>query len=291
LGSVSIAVVDVFMVALIGTALTAVVYRQRASAYRARREAQEAFEELQRAQARLLVSENARSLGRFAATLSHELNSPLGALGSATSTLVSLAGKARRHPPPGGLEELTRSVSESARQSLSRLRETVERMKHFANLDRAEVQVVDLNDLWKDTVALLGGELGAKAGVKPELKPLPPMKCRPQQLSAVFSNLLRNAAAAIDVNVGGTIRIASDRRGADVVLEVQDDGKGIPAERLSHLFDPSFRVHGGRVGTSWGLFVSRSIISEHGGHLEISSAVGEGTTAKIVLPSPLAGAA
>jgi signal transduction histidine kinase len=45
------------------------------------------------------------------------------------------------------------------------------------------------------------------------------------------------------------------------------------------------------VGTSWGLFVSRSIISEHGGQLEISSAVGRGTTAKIVLPLPLAGAA
>jgi signal transduction histidine kinase len=108
-------------------------------------------------------------------------------------------------------------------------------------------------------------------------------------LTAVFSNLLRNAAAAIES--AGTIQITSDQRGADVVLEVRDDGRGIPAERLSRLFDPGFRVQSGRVGTSWGLFVSRSIISEHGGQLEISSAVGRGTTAKIVLPLPLAGAA
>jgi signal transduction histidine kinase len=75
------------------------------------------------------------------------------------------------------------------------------------------------------------------------------------------------------------------------VLEVQDDGKGISAERLSQLFDPAFRVQGGRVRAGWGLFVSRTIITEHGGQLEISSTAGRGTIAKIVLPLPLAGAA
>jgi signal transduction histidine kinase len=115
------------------------------------------------------------------------------------------------------------------------------------------------------------------------------MKCRPQQLSAVFSNLLRNAAAAIETR--GTIKVTSDRRGADVVLEVQDDGKGIPAERLSQLFDPTFRIQGGRIRAGWGLFVSRTIISEHGGQLEISSSAGRGTVAKIVLPLALPGAA
>lgn len=288
-GQATIPVVTVLLVALIGTALTTVIYRQRASAHWARRAAEESFEELRQAQARLLVSENALSLGRFAAALSHEMNSPLGALGSAVDTLLSLVEKARQKPPPDGVEELADDVSQAARQSFRRLRETVDRMKHFSNLDRAEVQVVDLNQLWVDIVALFGSQLEGRADVKLDLKPLPPVKCRPQQLSAVFSNLLRNAAAAIET--AGTIKISSDHRGADVVVEVHDDGKGIPAERLSRLFDPAFRVQGSRVGTSWGLFVSRSIISEHGGQLEISSAVGRGTTAKIVLPLPFAGAA
>ena len=101
--------------------------------------------------------------------------------------------------------------------------------------------------------------------------------------------MLPQTWAAIETE--GTIKITSDQQGADVVVEVHDDGKGIPPERLSRLFDPAFRVQGGRVGTSWGFFVSRSIISEHGGQLEISSAVGRGTTAKIILPLPFAGAA
>jgi signal transduction histidine kinase len=288
-GEAALPAAALFIVALVCTLLTIVLYRQRSSAYRARRAAQDSLLELQRAQARLLVSENALSLGRLAAALSHEMNSPLGALGSAVDTLASLVDGPRRPQPTGRFEEIAAGVTGTARQSLKRLKETVDRMKHFSNLDRAEIRIVDLNELWESTVALLGSELEGKAAVKLDLKPLPPVKCRPQQLSAVFSNLLRNAAAAIET--AGTIQITSNRRGADVVLEVRDDGKGIPAERLSHLFDPGFRVQSGRVGTSWGLFVSRSIISEHGGLLEISSAVGRGTTARIVLPLPLAGAA
>jgi signal transduction histidine kinase len=287
-GRPAVPIVAVFLLTLICTVLTTMMYRQRASAYRARRAAEESFEELRDAQARLLVSENALSLGRFAAALSHEMNSPLGALGSAMDTLVSLVSKARQEPPSDGVEKVAIDVSQTARQSFRRLRETMERMKHFSNLDRAEVQVVDLNQLWMDIVALLGSQLEGKADVKLDLKPIPPVKCRPQQLSAVFSNLLRNAAAAIET--AGTIKISSDRLGADVVVEVHDNGKGIPAERLSRLFDPGFRVQGDRVGTSWGLFVSRSIVSEHGGQLEISSAVGRGTTAKVILPLPFAAA-
>jgi len=53
---------------------------------------------------------------------------------------------------------------------------------------------------------------------------------------------------------------SSDRRGSEVVLEVKDNGRGIPSERLAHLFNPTFRVEGGRVAaTNWGLFISRSI--------------------------------
>lgn len=284
-GAIPLAALSI--VALVCTLLTTVLYRQRAAAYRARRTAEESLEELQRAQARLVISENALSLGRLAAALSHEMNSPLGALGSAVDTLASLVEE-RRPLAPERFAEIVTGVSRTSRQSFERLRETVERMKHFSNLDRAETRVVNLNELWESTVALLESELAGKAEVKLDLRPLPPVRCRPQQLSAVFSNLLRNAAAAIET--AGTIEITSDRRGAEVVLEVRDDGKGIPAERLSRLFDPGFRVQSGRVAASWGLFVARSIISDHGGLLEISSAVGRGTTAKIVLPL-LAGAA
>jgi signal transduction histidine kinase len=102
-------------------------------------------------------------------------------------------------------------------------------------------------------------------------------------MSAVFANLLRNSANSMDRK--GTIQIVSLQRGNEVILEVRDDGRGIDRERLSHLFDPTFRVEGPRVSTSnWGLFISRSIIAEHGGQIEIESEEGRGTTARICLP-------
>jgi signal transduction histidine kinase len=273
-----------FQITLIGTALTAVVYHQRVVAYRARRAAQESFEELRQAQSKLLMSENAASQGRFAAAVSHELNSPIGALSSALDTLLLAYEKIRVNPERAkALDEVINGATKSARQSSRRLTETVERMKHLTNLDRAEEQMVDLNELWTSTAALLQGELEQRAEVTLDLHPLPRLKCRPQQMSAVFSNLLRNSASSMEKK--GTIRVLSDRRGGEVILEIQDDGRGIPSERLPHLFDPSFRVEGGRVATAnWGLFISRSIIAEHGGRIEIDSLEGRGTTAKISLP-------
>ena len=273
-----------FQITLIGTVLTAVVYHQRVAAYRARRAAQESFEDLRQAQSKLLMSENAASQGRFAAAVSHELNSPIGALSSALDTLLLAYEKIRANPERAeALDEVISGATSSARQSSRRLTETVQRMKHLTNLDRAEEQMVDLNELWISTAALLQGELEQRAEVKLDLKPLPRLKCRPQQMSAVFSNLLRNSAASMEKK--GTIRVLSDRRGDEVILEIQDDGRGIPSDRMPHLFDPAFRVEGGRVAAAnWGLFISRSIITEHGGRIEIDSLEGRGTTAKISLP-------
>jgi signal transduction histidine kinase len=230
------------------------------------------------------MSENAASQGRFAAALSHELNSPMGALASALDTLLTAFEKLEYHQGQSHrLKNVITGATSSAKQSSQRLMETMERMKHLTNLDRAEEQVVDLNELWESTVALLHGELERKAKVTLALEQLPHIPCRPQQMSAVFSNLLRNAADSIEEE--GMILVTSIHRGSEIVLEVRDNGRGIPVDRLPHLFDPSFRVEGSRVSTSnWGLFISRSIITEHGGQLEMDSAEGRGTTARIVLP-------
>ncbi len=268
---------------LICTGLTAVVYHQRVSSYRARRDAEESFEALRRAQSKLLISENAASQGRFAAAVSHELNSPMGALSSALDTLFAAYEKLERQPDRlATLKEVIAGATTSARQSRGRLTETIDRMKHLTNLDRAEEQMVNLNELWTSTVAFLQAELEGKAGVELILKPLPPLMCRPQQMSAVFSNLIRNSAQSMEGK--GTIQIQTDKKGNEVVLEVIDDGRGIPSDRLAHLFDPSFRVNGSRVSTNWGLFISRSIVADHGGQIEIASTEGRGTTAKISLP-------
>ena len=283
-GRIPMFILSLSQTTLTACVLTVVVYQQRVRGYQARRAAQHAFEELKQAQSRLLVTQNAASQGRLAAALSHELNSPIGALSSAIETLASAYKKQESGFQEGArLKDVIYGASDSARQSIERLMRIVERMKQLTNLDRAEEQMVDLNELWSSSVDLLRGELDPKANVLLELNSLPRLKCKPQQMSAVFTNLLRNSANSMDRR--GTIQITSDRRGSEIVLEVRDDGRGISPDRLSLLFDPTFRVEGQRVSTTnWGLFVSRSIIAEHGGQIEIESTEGRGTTARISLP-------
>jgi signal transduction histidine kinase len=189
--------------------------------------------------------------------------------------------------PPGsdgeGVAKPLRDALLSARESGRRLNRTLSRMKSLTNLDRAEEQTIDLNALWQDTAALLEAELAPKAEVRFELQTVPPIRARPEQISAVFSNLLRNAAAAMDSK--GVIEVRTSSADGELVSEVRDTGAGMSEETLSQLFEPAFRVEGSRVSTSnWGLFVSRSIVVEHGGSIEVASELGQGTTVRVVLP-------
>jgi signal transduction histidine kinase len=272
---------------LLATALAMVVYRQRVLGYRARRSARRALEELREAQASLLVAESAHAQSRFAAAMSHELNTPLGALTSAFETLL-VAHRRRASFPAERLERALSEAEASGRASVARIRETLERMKFLSNLDRAEEQTLDLNVLCREVAASLSSDIEPSAELQLRLEPLPPLRCRPQQIGAVLSNLLRNAAAAMEQR--GHIVLSTARREDRVVLQVRDDGRGIPEERLGHLFEPSLAVTGSRVATrNWGLFVSRAIVTEHGGELEIASELGKGTTARVLLPLPAGG--
>jgi signal transduction histidine kinase len=225
---VSVLVIVVFM----ATALTAVVYHQRVAAFRSRRAAEEALAALREAQRKLLVSENAASQNRFAAALCHELNTPLGALSSAFATML-LAYERSTTKPDERIARAVADAAEAGRASLSRLEETVTRMKHLTNLDRSELQVVDLNQLWRDTVHFIDDSLAPKVSFDLDLSPIPSIPCRPQQLAAVFSNLVRNAAAAITTE--GTIRIRTVTKASEILMESRTTPRNRVFEALESL--------------------------------------------------------
>lgn len=281
-GHRAVGLLYVAQVVLLCVALTAIVYHQRVVAYRARRSAHQALEQLRAAQARVLVSENAHSQSRFAAALSHELNTPLGALTSAFDTILHVLRKEDIASSPR-YREILSGAEAAGRGSAARLQQIIERMSLLTNLDRADTQSVDLSELCRETAAHLRQELTAKGELHLDLVELPALKGRPQQLSAVVSNLLRNAVAAIDQ--GGRISLVSREETDSVTIEVRDNGKGIDSARLQTLFEPTLQVEGERVAAkNWGLFVCRSIVTEHGGQLHIESEPGEGTTARMSLP-------
>src|SRR5262245_6609281 len=243
------------------------------------------FEDLRVAQARLLLNETAASQARLVAVLSHELNSPIGTLRSVVESLLLLYKK-KRESDETRLAGVFESLSQAALESSQRLEELVARMQRFTNLDRCEEHAVDVNELLRDTIGLLQSELNQKAEVILDLKPLPRLKCRPQQLRAVFLTLLRNAVAHLEDK--GKIHITSLQSEAEIEIQVCDNGRGIAAERLPSLFEPTFAVRGGKVtSTNWGLFTSRRIILEHDGQIEIDSAEGKGTTVTVPLPAPV----
>jgi Signal transduction histidine kinase len=281
----AIYVLFVCMLTLLATGLTAVVYWQRRSNYQAHQNTVRAAEDLRKAEARNLLTQNAASVGRLAAALSHELNSPIGALVSGVDTLLLLAARQATSSPSEHqrLVILQAELRKSVKESTNRLKEIVQRMQRFTNLDKAEVQEANLNDLLADVTALLEPEYKGKAVVELDFQPVKPLVCRPQQLSAVFSNLLGNAVQA--VNGDGRIRISTRQKDSQVEVAIEDNGRGVESIQLDSIFDPGFKVSHGRVSTgNWSMFSSQQIVREHGGDIRIESAPGQGTKVFVVLP-------
>jgi signal transduction histidine kinase len=274
-----------FMLTCLATALTAVLYNQRRSAWEWHRQSVTTLENLRHAEHRNLLAQNAASVGRLAAALSHELNSPLGALISGVDTLLLLASRqaAGQATEQHRFVILQNEVRKSIRQSTDRLKEVVARMQRFTNLDKAEVQAANINEIVSDVAALVQPGYSGKAPVRLELGNVPELVCRPQQLSAVFANLLGNALEATDGT--GAVRIAT-RRTADMVeVEIEDNGRGLDAQTVETIFDPEFKVRGGRVTSgNWTMFNSRQIVREHGGDISVESRTGAGTKVVVTLP-------
>jgi signal transduction histidine kinase len=263
-------------ITLLCTAITAVAYRQRRANF-----------VLQQEQVRMLLAENATSFAKLAAALSHELNNPLGALLSGVDTLLLLASRQATCGPEdqARLVLVQADVRKSIQQSAQRLKALVDRIERFTNLDTAEVQNISVNELLNDVAAIVEPQLPEGAQLKLDLQPVPPVRGRPQQISAVFSNLVLNAIRAVNGS-GGEIRILSRQVEGDVEVEIRDNGRGIDEDHLKQIFEPAFRPSGTRVrAANWGMFSSRQIIREHGGEIQLSSGKDRGTTVRVRLPA------
>ncbi len=233
----------------------------------------------------LSLQETAALMGRFAAALSHELNSPLGALKSAVQSSQALAQQKETLPPEkrNRADKIESQLRDTVADSVERLHQVVLRMQRFTNLDRTQVLAVDVNSLLQDVVDLLKSQTKGRVRLDLDLKPLARIVVRPQQMSSVFLSLLQNALE--ESNESGRVLLASRQTDSHVQVIIQDDGKGMRSEEVSRLFDPAFRVQAGRVSTGdWSLFSSRQIIQEHGGQIEIQSSVGKGTLVRVALP-------
>jgi two-component system NtrC family sensor kinase len=270
---------------LLSTGLSAVLYAQRAANYRTHPESLRLAQNLSAAPLRALLSENAISVGKLAAALTHELNTPLGALKSSIDTMVVLAAKQATAPPEAQprLVAMQSELRHSVNNCMDRLKSVIARLQRFIDLHHTERQAANLNDMLGDVVTLLKPSLHDNLTLEFDLQPLPPVNCRPQQISSVLSSLISNAINALDAH--GRILVSTRKIESLVRVRIQDNGRGMDDVELETIFDPGFKITAGRVSTgNWGLFSSRQIVFEHGGEIQIASEPGKGTTVDVLLP-------
>lgn len=225
----------------------------------------------------LQQSEKLSSIGLLAAGVAHEVNTPLTGVSSYTQMLLGMIPET--DPKHALLQKMQRQTD--------RATNIVGNLLNFSRTGNAEeFSEIRIDKLLTDTLQLLEPQLRKSSIqiVKDYASDLPAIYGSSGKLQQVFTNLILNARDAMFES--GTIMLKTYADDEDVVVvEVSDDGEGIPAENLKKVFDPFFTTKGVGNGTGLGLAVSYGIIQEHSGTIEARSTEGEGTTFQLVFPT------
>ena len=224
----------------------------------------------------IMKSERLATLGQLAAGVAHEINNPLGAvLMYAHLSLEETSAEDSRH------QNLGKIVGEA-----TRCKNIVRGLLDFARQSEPNVEEADVNDILERTLSLLRNQTmfqNIKVTVQFSSS-LPKAMMDSGQIQQVFTNIILNAAEAMDE--GGELIVAT--RTADdgefIEVEFTDTGCGIPRENLEKIFDPFFTTKEVGRGTGLGLAVSFGIIARHQGTIEVESDINKGTTFIVRLP-------
>ncbi len=238
-----------------------------------------------RLESQIRHAERLATLGTMTAGIVHELNNPLSFV---LANLADLCGQMPGLADATDLhfEGLERRV-DAARAGAERLRELTRELTRFASPREEPVGSVDLRMAVSEALHLAGPQLRG-VDVSTEWAPIPKVRGTELRLVQVFLNLLINAAQALESKAPDARRVhvrGKTGRQGEAVVEIVDTGVGIPADALAHLFEPFFTTKKPGTGTGLGLVVTRSIVRELGGDIDVESRVGVGTTFRVRLPA------
>ena len=276
--------------------------------------------ERNRIEVELRHAQKLEAVGRLAAGVAHEINTPIQYVGDNVNFLQEsfqhllnlcavyheVAAQARLSPLSDAdserlgsaeaeadvdylRENIPRSIA-STQDGIGRVAKIVQSMKSFAHPDQGARSAADINAALSSTLTIATNELKYVAEVETEFGELPAVPCYLSDLNQVFLNLLINAAHAVGDVVGasgrkGLIRVTTACDGDHAVITVSDTGTGIPESIRNRVFDPFFTTKEVGKGTGQGLALARSVIVEkHKGTLIFDTEMGKGTTFRVRLP-------
>jgi signal transduction histidine kinase len=175
-----------------------------------------------------------------------------------------------------------RALVDEVATGAGRISEIVKAVKEYSFMDQAPVQRVDVRAGLDNTLVILRPKLKAGINVVREYDPdLPEIDAFGSELNQVWTNILDNAIDAMGGQ--GEIRIRASARGADVVVEICDDGPGMAPEIRERIFEPFYTTKAPGSGTGLGLHISHNVVARHGGRISVRSQRGE-TCFEVVLP-------
>ena len=224
----------------------------------------------------LARSEKLAVIGQLAAGVAHEINNPLTAI-------IANAQILHRELPAD--HELQDSVDLISRAG-ARAAQVVRNLLDFARKEDFHLGFTDVNETVERALELIRHEIMSRS-IRLKFKPdssLPTILASEDHLQSVWLNLLLNAIDALD-KVPASISVLTRKVGSEILISITDNGKGIPPERLTRIFEPFYTTKAPGRGTGLGLSVSHRIVKQHGGTIRVESKVGSGSEFTVILPA------
>jgi len=237
---------------------------------------QRTIRELRAAQKQLLQSEKLATIGRMAADLAHELNTPL-------TYIMGNLELLHAHTLTTGQQDMLASIAKGA----DRIKSLTRSLLAFSRVSPEDMIPVDPNDVIERSLELCHYQV-LKSGVHLEkdlMAGLPPVKVVSNQLEMALINLVVNAVQAMEGTPGGQLRVTSVLREGRVEIAVADSGPGIPESVQQTMFEPFFTTKPEGQGTGLGLSTVLMVVERHQGTVEYTTQTGVGTTFRISLPA------
>lgn len=234
----------------------------------------EADQEQKKTMEVLSQTEKMVSIGRLAAGVAHEINNPLGGITLCFNNLVKNDVD----------HQMKHQLIVAINEGFSKIKRIVDQLLYFSRATVTHKKPVNLNALIEKLLVLFKYHIN-KYNIKVSIdlsQDLQEVLVDENKMAQVFTNIIMNALEAM--KGAGTLKIATAAEESFCVVTIEDTGCGISPEIISNIFDPFFTTKETEQGTGLGLSVSRGIVEQHGGIIEVESQVGVKTSFRVKLP-------